>query len=295
VPASRHEVELALDARATLGECPLWHEQRKKLYWVDILEKEIHEFDPSSGKDRTYYVGHFVGCVGIRKKGGLILGLHHALAHFDFRTKSVRPICRPGGLRRANRFNDGKCDPAGRFWAGTMDLGARPGRGSLYVLNSQLRVRCVLNGVTISNGMAWSLDARTLYYIDSASQDIWAFDYDRRTGNIYNRRIAFRIPKRLGLPDGMTIDVEGMLWVALWGGGRVARWNPQTGNLLETIRLPVSLVTSCSFGGPGLSVLFITSARTSLNRTGLAREPLAGGLFRVEPGPIGTANHQFAG
>jgi sugar lactone lactonase YvrE len=295
VPARRHEVELALDARATLGECPLWHERRKKLYWVDILEKEIHEFDPSSGRDRSYNVGHFVGCIGIRKKGGLILGLHHTLAQFDFRTKNLRHICRLDGGRRDIRFNDGKCDPAGRFWAGTMDLDAKPNRGGLYVLDSQRRIRRVLDGVTISNGMAWSLDATTMYYTDSATREIWAFDYDQRTGSICNRRVAIRIPKRAGLPDGMTLDAEGMLWVALWGGGRVTRWNPQTGILLETIRLPVSLVTSCAFGGPGLGVLFITSARATLKSASLAREPLAGGLFRVEPGTIGTANHQFVG
>lgn len=288
-------VELALDAKATLGEGPMWHARRKKLYWVDILEKKLHEFDPPTGRDRAFNAGQFVGCVAARKKGGLMLGLQHGFAYFNFRTRKVRRLCDPDASRPNNRLNDGKCDPAGRFWAGTMDLDAKADQGSLFCLDTNLRVRRVLRTLAIPNGMAWSLDTQTMFFIDSGLQVVWAFDYDRDTGRVSNRRAVIRIPKRAGVPDGMTIDAEGMLWVALWGGGRVVRWNPQTGKLLQTISLPISLVTSCAFGGSNLDVLFITSARISLRKPALLREPLAGGVFRAHTGVNGIADYPFAG
>lgn len=289
------KVELALDAKATLGEGPMWHAHRKKLYWVDILGEKLHEFDPSTGRDRAFNAGQFVACVAARKKGGLMLGLQHGFTYFNFRTRKIRRLCAPPASRPNNRFNDGKCDPAGRFWAGIMDLDAKAHQGSLFCLDTNLRVRRVLRKLTIPNGMAWSLDAQTMFFIDSGFQVVWAFDYNLGTGRISNRRPVIRIPKRDGLPDGMTIDAEGMLWVALWGGGQVARWNPQTGKRLQTITVPVSLVTSCAFGGSNLDVLYITSARTTLRKEALLREPLAGGIFCVKPGVRGVPDYQFAG
>jgi sugar lactone lactonase YvrE len=176
-----------------------------------------------------------------------------------------------------------------------MSVNVRPKQGSLFCLAQDLTARRVLANVTISNGLAWSRDTRTLYFIDSATQSVWAFDYEVNTGNLGNRRQAIRIPKRDGAPDGMTIDADGMLWVAHWGGGRITRWNPKTGRLLRTCRLPISLVTSCAFGGPNLDELFITSARDSLTPQQLARESLAGGLFRMRPGVTGLADRSFAG
>jgi sugar lactone lactonase YvrE len=288
-------VELALDAKATLGEGPMWHARRKKLYWVDILEKKLHEFDPPTGCDRAFNAGQFVGCVAARKKGGLVLGLQHGFAYFNFRTKKICQLIETGFVRSGNRINDGKCDPAGRFWAGTMNLNARANHGSLLYLDTDLHVRQVLHNLTIPNGIIWSLDMRTMFFIDSGRQIVWAFDYDGAAGQILNRRAVIRIAKRDGVPDGMTIDAEGMLWVALWGGGRVTRWNPQSGKLLQTVPLPVSLVTSCAFGGAKLDVLFITSARTSLGKDALSKEPLAGGIFRVPTDVCGIPSHPFRG
>lgn len=297
MPASttRLKAELALDAKATLGEGPVWHERRKKLFWVDILEKKLHEFDAGSGRDRAFDTGQFIGSLAVQKRGGLILALQHGFAFFNSRTKKIQPICDPDASHQHNRFNEGKCDPAGRFWAGTMDLDAKRGRGSLFWLDAKLKVRRVLKNLSIPNGMAWSRDARTMYFIDSARQMIGAFDYDQASGTIQNRRVAVRIPKRAGVPDGMTMDNEGLLWVAMWGGCKVTRWNPQNGKLLQTISLPVSLVTSCAFGGTNMDILFITSARTSLSKAALLREPLAGGIFYINPGVSGMADCLFAG
>jgi sugar lactone lactonase YvrE len=292
---TRLKVELALDAKATLGESPVWHARRKKLYWVDILEKKLHEFDPASGKDRPFDTGQVIGSLAIRKKNGLILGLHNGFAFFNLRTQKIRPISDPDASHPHNRFNDGKCDAAGRFWAGAMDLDAKRGCGSLFCLDEKLKVRRVLKNLSVPNGMAWSRDAQTMFFVDSARQTIWAFDYNQETGTIRNRRVAVRIPKHAGVPDGMTMDAEGKLWVGLWGGGKVGCWNPENGKMLQTISLPVSLVTSCAFGGTNLDTLFITSARTTLSKMALLREPLAGGVFCVSPGVSGKADHPFAG
>ncbi|HZT22999.1 MAG TPA: SMP-30/gluconolactonase/LRE family protein [Verrucomicrobiae bacterium] len=287
--------ELVLDARATLGECPVWDARREKLYWVDILERKLHEFDVSTGRDRAFNTGQFIGSLAIRKKGGLVLGLHHGFGFFNLRTQKIQPICEPEALRPDNRFNDGKCDPAGRFWAGSMDCDARPRQGSLFCLDTNHNVRRVLRNLSIPNGITWSQDGEIMFFIDSAFPIVWAFDYDPASGRISRRRPVIRISSREGVPDGMTIDAEGMLWVALWGGGCITQWNPKNGNLLRKIPLPVSLVSSCTFGGPGLRDLYVTSARMSLKPSALSREPLAGGIFRLQPGVSGIPDYFFGG
>ncbi|MCX7804455.1 MAG: SMP-30/gluconolactonase/LRE family protein, partial [Planctomycetota bacterium] len=202
----------------------------------------------------------------------------------------------PDGHPPENRFNDGKCDPAGRFWAGTMAMtGPREGKGSLFCLFPDRSVKRMLDGVTTSNGIAWSLDRKTMYYIDTPTLTVWAFDYDERTAAISNRRPVASAPKEMGYPDGMTIDAEGMLWVAYWQGAKVARWDPKSGRLLQTIKVPADLTTSCAFGGPGMDVLYITTARTGLKPETLASQPHAGGIFAVRPGVAGIEAFEFAG
>jgi len=200
--------------------------------------------------------------------------------------------------RPENRFNDGKCDPAGRFWAGTMLNGAGesdPPHGSLYSLDAHHHVQHRLSGVRISNGICWSPDKTTMYFVDSPNRWVDAFDYDDATGAIGNRRVAVTVPREYGMPDGMTIDAEGMLWVAGWGGGQVSRWDPATGKFLETIAVPASQSSACAFGGPNLDELYITSARIGLDAATLAHEPHAGSLFVARPGVKGTEAFEFAG
>ncbi len=288
-------VELVVDAKATLGEGPIWHAQRQVLYWVDILEKKVHIYDPAANQDRAIDVGQYVGTVVPRKSGGLMLALHHGFASLDPDTQQLQIIHDPESHLPDTRFNDGKCDPAGRFWAGTMSLTGAAGAGSLYCMDKDLRVRKILDKVTVSNGIAWSLDHKTMYFIDTPTQAVAAFDYDIETGSIANRRVVVSIPKEDGLPDGMTIDAEGMLWVAHWGGSRVTRWNPANGKLLQTISVPAAQTTACWFGGPDLDVLYITSARHGLNERALAEQPYAGGIFCVRPGVRGLEAYEFAG
>jgi sugar lactone lactonase YvrE len=287
--------ELVLDAQATVGEGAIWHAREQRLYWVDIPPGRLHVFDPRDGSDRVFELGQMVGTVVPRARGGLMLALEHGFAEFDPHAGRLTPWSDPEQDRPRNRFNDGKCDPAGRFWAGTISLDREPGVASLYCLEPDGRVRRVLQGVTNSNGIAWSLDHTIMYYIDTPTRHVTAFDYDPASGQIANPRTVITMSEDGGKPDGMTIDAEGMLWIALWEGGCVGRWDPRSGERLQTIAIPALRVTSCAFGGPQLDELYITTARIRLSEVELAAQPHAGGLFRARPGVTGVAAFEFAG
>ena len=281
-------VDLVLDAKAALGEGAIWNRALQRLHWVDISGHRVFTYDPASGENRPYDVGQMVGTVVPRVGGGLLLARHDGFATLDLATGEVNSLPRPSEHDpAAARFNDGKCDPAGRFWAGTMSLVKGQPLGRLYRLDADGAMHVMVRDVRTSNGIAWSLDRRTMYYIDTPLMRVDAFNYDDVTGAIAGRHPVITIPPGIGRPDGSTLDAEGMLWVALWDGGRVTRWDPRTGRLLQTIRLPVTRVTSCAFGGPELDILYVTSAREGLTEAQLAAQPLAGGLFRVTPGVRG--------
>lgn len=289
------EVELVVDAKAILGEGAIWQASKGCLYWVDIEGGLLHVFDAATGRDRAVPVGTKVGTVVSRASGGLLLALQSGFAFFDPDRGTLTPIADPEAAIPGNRFNDGKCDPSGRLWAGTMDGDLAPHAGGLYRLDTDLSVHRVLGGVTISNGLAWSFDRRTLYYIDTPTRAVSAFDYDDETGAISNRRDVVTVPDELESPDGMTIDAEGKLWVAHWGAGAVCRWDPESGHLLQKIDVPAAHTTSCAFGGEDLGDLYITTARSGLSEEDLEAQPLAGGLFRVRPGVSGVPAFEFAG
>lgn len=288
------EVDVVLDARATLGEGPTWDPDSRSLFWVDILRNLIHRFDPATGEDVAFDAGRPVGALALRVSGGLVLALEDGIALASASGDRVELVAPVGEDDPATRFNDGKCDPAGRFWAGTMAYDEAPGAGALYRFDPDHRVERMLTGVSISNGLAWSLDQRMMYYIDSPTQAVDAFDYDQETGTIDRRRRVVEIPKAMGIPDGMTIDAEGGLWVALWGGWAVHRYRPD-GRLDRVVEVPAAHVTSCAFGGPALDDLFVTSAQDGLDEAALAAQPHAGAVFRCRPGVAGVPAHRFAG
>jgi sugar lactone lactonase YvrE len=295
--AGAFDLDLVVDAKALLGEGAIWNDALRRLHWIDIEGQRVFTYDPVTGENRACDVGQKVGTVVPRARGGLMLALQEGFAGLDLTTGCVALRPRPPEHdSAATRFNDGKCDPAGRFWAGTMALrkGPRP-LGKLYRLDADGSTHVMLHDVGTSNGIAWSLDRRTLYYIDTPLQRVDAFDYDDATGVIANRRTVITIPPGIGRPDGSTLDAEGMLWVAMWDGWRVTRWDPRTGRLLQTIRLPVGRVTSCAFGGPDLGTLYVTSARNGLSDAQLALQPLAGGLFKVTPGVCGVRAPAYQG
>jgi sugar lactone lactonase YvrE len=290
------KVDLILDSRATLGEGALWDDGSQRLLWVDILEKRVGLLDPSTLGNHFLQLDSFVGTVVPAAGDSLMVAVREGFARLDRTSGALSAPLRPEGHDASRmRFNDGKCDPCGRFWAGTMALDESGQDGTLYRLDTSGAVKRMVEKVAISNGIVWSLDRRIMYYIDTPTAAVAAFDYDDETGDIRNRRVAFPIPAEMGWPDGMAIDSDGMLWIALWDGWAVSQWDPRTGRLLQTIRLPVARVTSCAFGGSSRDTLFITSARVGLSQEQLEGQPLAGGVFAVAAGSTGRPAFTYLG
>jgi sugar lactone lactonase YvrE len=288
-------VDLVVDAKATLGEGPVWHPREARLYWVDIERGELHLHDPDREKDAVYQVGCRVGVAVPRHSGGMMLATEFGFEAFDLAAQERTPIVDPESHLPDNRFNDGKCDARGGFWAGTLSMKREPGAAALYALETDHSVRRALEGVTTSNGLDWSPDRKTMYYIDTPTLQVAAFDYDEADGTIDNRRVVVSFPQGIGRPDGMTVDCDGMLWIAHWDGGRVSRWDPRTGTMLQEIAIPALNVTSCTFGGPELDRLYITTARYGLDTAQLEELPHSGGVFVVCPGAGGLPAHEYGG
>jgi len=287
--------ELFIDARSTLGEGPCWDRQSGCLYWVDILERNVHVHYPATGQSASIAVGSYVGAAVPRASGGLVLALQDGFYTYDFTSGAVTALAIPEQEHPGNRFNDGKCDPKGRFWAGTMSLRDEPGQGALYCLDIDGRVRQVLPGVTCSNGIAWSSDGGTLYYIDTPTRRVAAYPFDMNSGELGVPRTVAVIPADEGYPDGMAIDSDGMLWVAQWDGFCVSRWDPNTGERLLKVKVPAARVTSCVFGGERLDELYITTARCGLSEDELKRQPHAGGIFRFQSDVTGAPSYAYNG
>lgn len=286
---------LVLDSRAELGEGVIWDAGSQRLVWVDITRGLIHEMS-ADGRCRSSDAGQHVGAVAPRGHGGhggLVLAVRSGFAALDG-DGTISMIAHVEADAGGNRMNDGGCDPQGRFWAGTMAYAETPGAGSLYRLDQDGTVHRMLTGTAVSNGLGWSPDGRTMYYIDTPTHGVDAFAFDPRTGAIAGRRRLVTVDPADGSPDGMTVDDEGFLWVALWGGGAVRRYQPD-GTLDTVVRVAASKVTSCAFGGADRGDLYITTASTGLSPERLAAEPHAGGLFRCRPGVTGPPATPFTG
>lgn len=286
------DAELVLDAHAEVGEGPAWDAGAGRLIWVDITASRVHELRPA-GQTRSWDVGEHVGAAAPRASGGLVLATRTGFAALA-PDGSLTPIAPVEADVPGNRMNDGKCDPQGRFWAGTMPYQDTPGAGSLYRLGPDHRAQRVLSGLGLANGLGWSPDGKTFYFIDSTTQSVSAYDFDPGDGLLSGHREVAAIDPADGMPDGMTVDDEGCLWVALWGGGCVRRYRPD-GTLAAVVHLPVSQVTSCAFGGHDRGDLYITSAAHQLSDQQLAAGPHAGGLFRCRPGITGPPAIPYAG
>ena len=287
--------ELLYDAKAYLGEGPVWDSHSQTLYWLDILNKRIF-----ANADLLLQLDDVAGCFAQRKDGGFILALtadegqRFSFAGLELDSDKLALISALENELPGNRFNDGKCDPRGRFIAGTMDLAETDATGSLYLFDGR-SITKLLSGITVSNGLTWSPDHKTFYYIDTPTREVRAFDYDIESGAIANSRAAVYVHEALGWPDGMTSDTQGNLWIAMWGGAKVTKWDPQTGKLLEQIPVPALNVSSCIFGGKDLNELYITSARKGLDEAELARYPLTGGVFHLKTNVEGMPTFEFTG
>jgi sugar lactone lactonase YvrE len=283
------EPEIILGARATLGEGPAWDAKTKTLYWVDILEKRVHSY--REGHDSFVQLDEMPGCLAPTNDGTLLIAAHASILELEPAT-GRQTILASVSEHANNRFNDGKCDPAGRFLVGTMNMDEKTPTGALYSFDGQAITR-LQDGVRISNGLAWSPDYKTFHYIDTPTREVQAFDYDLSTGQIANPHVVITVPESLGWPDGMTSDIEGNLWIAMWGGACITHWNPKTGQLLEQISLPAKNVTSCVFGGDDLNELYITSARVGLGSADLTAYRHSGSLMRVKTRVRGMPTFEF--
>ncbi|MDD4796229.1 MAG: SMP-30/gluconolactonase/LRE family protein [Eubacteriales bacterium] len=288
------QAELLVKMRAVTGEGPVWDEREQVLYWVDIPSKLIMRYHPHTGENQVRPMDKMVGAVALCRSGGLVAAMEGDICRVDFETGAAQTLYTVED-RADNRFNDAKCDPRGDFWAGTMSRVGKRGQGTLYrAFADGSGYEAIIPGVGVSNGMAWSPDERTFYYTDTVTREIWAYDYDGITGKIDNRRVAVRVAAGEGGPDGFTIDAEGMLWVAQWGGWRVCRYNPATGEKLVEIMLPAQCVSCCVFGGENLDELYITTATENFTAEQLEQQPLAGSLFRVKTHVRGLPSYRFA-
>ena len=290
-PAGSSLPEPITDPGALLGEGPIWDDRSGRLWWVDIEGGLVHRTEPDSGRDDVVELGEPVGAAIPRRAGGWVGGMADGIAFFDESDVETgrTPVEAddPG-----SRMNDAACDPAGRLLTGTMTHGGR--RSALYRVNGNGTVDTVFQGVGISNGLGWSPDGTCLYYVDTPTGQIDVFDYDLATGAMDDRRTLIDCTGVEGHPDGLTVDADGCLWAAFWDGWGLHRFDP-TGTHMDHIPLPVARTTSCTFGGQDLDQLFVTTASTGLGEDDLAGQPLAGSLFRIDPGCVGLPTVPFDG
>ncbi|WP_020592499.1 SMP-30/gluconolactonase/LRE family protein [Kiloniella laminariae] len=289
----------------TLGECPLWDEQEQVLYWTDITERQVYRLVPETGVLTRWPVAVEISALALRKSApGFITGGKEGFALIDLQTESFDLLAAPEADLPDNRMNDGKCDPRGRFWCGSIhevsDPGLRQPIASVYRLDPTKGpepdkvIQKMRSGVKTSNGFAWSPDGKTLYFTDTPTLQILAFDYDLESGDLANERVFATVLPGKGRPDGATVDQEGCLWSAHFAGSCITRYAPD-GSILQVIDLPVANVTSCCFGGRDLDTLFITTACEDLSDAELLSQPLAGGLFSFKPGVAGFPMDRYAG
>jgi len=279
--------------KARLGEGAFWNHKTQELYWVDIEDQMLHIYNPQTKKNRSLPTPSKIGTVVPKNTNETIVALQDGIYTMNIKSGDIVLLSDIESGLTENRFNDGKCDPSGRLWVGSMALKMQSYRASLYMVDTTGNAQLKLDKVTISNGIAWSSDQKTMYYIDTPTGMIRAFDFDNEIGAISNERIVVKVPNSMGFPDGMTIDSEDMLWVGMWNGNAVIRCNPKTGKIISKIEVPAHNVTSCAFGGKNLDTLYITTASIDMTKKEKAACPLAGCLFKADPGVKGVKSVFF--
>jgi sugar lactone lactonase YvrE len=287
-------VEHVVSAQNKLGEGPIWHPSEQVLYWLDILQSCLQRYDPKSKKHEVIELGLLVSAMGVRAAGGFVMATSNGFALWDLETRQFKFLGDPDANEAEDvRFNDGKTDRQGRFWAGKMGSMLT---NSLFRLDVDRSIHRMESGIGVSNGLGWSPDNRVFYYTDSATRIIYAYDFDAQTGAINNRRVFAQIPDepREGVPDGLAVDEEGCIWSARWGGWKVVRYRPD-GSIDREIAMPVEFPTSCAFGGPELKDLYITSAWVEILPDQRVEQPLAGDVFCLKTEVKGFPEPIFQG
>jgi sugar lactone lactonase YvrE len=280
-------------SQCILAEGPLWHLERNSCLWVDIERGVLYEYNWSSQEVNTWSFDHRLTMVIQAEGNEVILALDRSIVRFNLETEQLQWLVHLEKESPNNRCNDGACDSRGRIWVGTMALDTAQGAASLYCIEKDGTVNKKIPDVTISNGLAWTADDRTFYYIDTPTRKVQAYHFDNESGEISFDRTAIEIPEDMGSPDGMAIDEEGMLWIAHYGGFGVYRWNPHSGELLQKIDVPVPNVTSCAFVGKNLEQLIITTASENLSEEVLRKYPQSGDVFLANPGTKGQTKYKY--
>jgi L-arabinonolactonase len=274
-----YEVEHIEPVQNILGEGPWWSVSEQRLYWIDITGKAFFRLNPATGEIETFELELVIGSMAPNSDGRIIMATEDGLALWDYESRRMTVLTDNIAHQPEGRFNDGKVDRRGRFWAGTM---APQPTGYFYKVELDGSVHQMERGIKTSNGLGWSPDNTIMYYCDSGPATIYAYDFDIDAGTLSNRRIFRKFDRpNEGTSDGLTVDAEGYLWVAFWDGWRVVRFSPD-GEIDREIKMPVQRPTSCIFGGPDLDILYVTSAREGLSEADMAGQPLAGGLFRIQ-------------
>lgn len=279
-----------LEARSRLGESPLWDADQRLLYWVDIFNHRVHQFNLLSGHDRFFDVGDVVGPIALAGVDRLIIAQRDRVAFLDTQTGQLTPLLTLEADKPNNRFNDGKCDPQGRFWFGSISEDLN--QANLYRYDPNGSLHLMETGLTISNGLGWSPDGTTFYLTDSKVRQIYAYDFNAETGSIQNRRVLIDVSHEHPEPDGMAIDTDGYIWSAMWNGWCVIRFDPDGKEVIRVV-LPVQRPTSCTFGGDQLTDLYITTASVGLSQQEIRKGFCAGDLFCVQTDSVGLPSYQF--
>lgn len=282
-----------LRAEAETAESPVWCPRQEVLYWVDVGRKQVHRFSPQTGIDETWTVPETVGSLGLRADGGLVLALRSGFCLFDQGTGTIDRLADANPGAPWLTLADGRCDPRGRFWAGSQVVEDGP-PGKVYRLDPDRSCHPFWADIHWYNGTAWSPDGRSMYFADSFTGVIFVADYDVDGGLPTGRRIFATVSAERGMPDGSIVDEHGYLWNANWGGGCITRYAPD-GSIDRIVELPVKTPTSCTFGGPGLGTLYVTTQRKRMTAQDLLKWPDAGGLFAVNAGVRGLPENRFAG
>lgn len=286
--------ELELQFQSELGEGAIWDHRTSELYWVDILEKTVNVYNPESKSNMIYFTDSSVGTVvPCYEENQAIIALEDGVYLLNRDDKTINLFSSIEADNSENRFNDGKCDPLGNLWVGSMHLAQSKPNGNLYKVNGKGEAEIMKNEVTISNGIVWTSDGKTMYYIDTPTQKIMAYDFNMDDGTISNEKVAVAIDPIHGFPDGMAIDAEDKLWVGMWNGNAVARFDPVAGTLMTKIEVPAHNVTSCAFGGPNLETLYITTASVDMTEEELKKYPFSGSIFKANPGIKGVKCNYF--
>lgn len=281
------KADLLYASQSILGESPLWHAERKSCFWVDIENGILYEYNWLRKTTRSWKFNHRLTLVLQGEADKLILALDAKIARFDLETEQLEWLL-DVDMDSQIRCNDGVCDSQGRLWVGTMHLEQKHEASALYCIENNLKIHKKLSNTTISNGIAWSLDNKRLYFIDSPTQTVQSFIFEQKTGEIIFEKNVISIPNEMGSPDGMAIDEEGMLWIAQWGAFGLYRWNPDDGQLIDKIEVPVPQVSSCAFVGEKLDHLLITTARENMKEEDLKKYSKSGDIFLVKAGVKGV-------